>query len=108
MFDFKATEYVKASSIWPNAKDYQDFGAKPGLLRGYNIEVTTLYGVTDWMSCSYIPGEPEEYFNYDCEKHFRIWGDLKPTGRITFRGYYREVYDFEEREQYVVRVDVEN
>lgn len=105
---FKTTEYVNASSIWPTAKDFQDFGAKPGLLRGYNIEVTNEKGRTDWMSASYFEGEPEEYFNSDFEMHFRLWAGLKPTGRITFRGYYKEEYDFEGREQYLVHVDVKN
>ena len=105
---FKATEYVKASSIWPTVKDFQDFGAKPGLLRGYNIEVTNDKGLTDWMSCSIIYGEPEEYFNSDYEMMFRSDFGLKPTGRITFRGYYREEYDFKGRESYVVPVNVEN
>lgn len=103
---FKITEYVNASSIWPTAKDFQDFGAKPGLMRGYNIEVTNSKGVTDWMSCEYIYGEPEEVFNDDYHSWSRSdWG-LVPTGRICFRGYGREEYDWEEREEYVVPVEV--
>ena len=103
---FKITEYVNASSIWPTAKDFQDFGSKPGLVRGYNIEVTNSKGVTDWMSCEYIHGEPEEVFNDDYHTWSRNdWG-LTPTGRICFRGYGREEYDFEEREEFVIPVDV--
>lgn len=104
---FKITEYVNASSIWPTAKDYKDCGEKPGLVRGYNIEVTNYKGATDWMSCSYIHGEPEEYFNDDFHTWmFEDYGFI-PTGRICFRGYGREEYDFEEREEYVIPVEVE-
>lgn len=104
---FKITEFVPASSIWPTAEDHKDFGYKPGLVRGYNIEVTTTKGVTDWMSCEYIHGEPEEVFNDDYHSWSRAdWG-LTPTGRICFRGYGREEYDFEEREEFVIPVTVE-
>ena len=103
---FKITEYVNASSIWSTAKDFQDFGVKDGLVRGYNIEVTTLNGITDWMSCEYIHGEPEDVFNDD----FHVWMledyGFTPTGRICFRGYGKEEYDWEEREEYVIPVEV--
>ena len=104
---FKITEYVNASSIWPTAKDHKDYGYKPGLVRGYCIEVTTSKGVTDWMSCEYIHGEPEVEFNDDYHTWSRSdWG-FTPTGRICFRGYGRLEYDFEEREEFVIQVDVE-
>ena len=103
---FKITEYVNASSIWPTAKDHKDLGEKPGLVRGYNIEVTNSKGVTDWMSCEYIHGEPEVEFNDDYHTWSRNdWG-LTPTGRICFRGYGRLEYDFEEREEFVIPVEV--
>lgn len=100
----KITEFVSASSIWPTAEDHVDRGCIPGLMRGYNIEVKTAKGVIDWMSCEYIYGEPEEVFNDDYHTWSRSdWG-LVPTGRICFRGYGREEYDFDEREEYVVQV----
>lgn len=103
---FKITEYVNASSIWPNAKNFKDFGSKPGLVRGYNIEVITRDGVTDWMSCEYIYGEPEKVFNDDYHTWSRMDYGFTATGRICFRGYGREEYDFEEREEYIVPVEV--
>lgn len=103
---FKITEYVNASSIWPTAQDFQDFGPKPGLMRGYNIEVTTSKGVTDWMSAFFTYDEPEDELNQEWRiESRRDWGFV-PTGRITFRGYYEERYDWEEREEYVVPVEV--
>lgn len=103
---FKITEYVNASSIWSTAKDFQDFGEKPGLVRGYNIEVKTRKGTIEWLSCEWFYGEPEEVFNDDYHTWSRNdWG-WTPTGRICFRGYGREEYDFEEREEYVVLVEV--
>ena len=33
-------------------------------------------------------------------------GGLVPTGRICFHGYGREEYDFEERETFIIPVEV--
>lgn len=102
---FKITEFVPASSIWPTAKSYVDKGVIPGYLRGYNIEVTTPKGETDWMSCAFTVGEPEQYFNDEFQQwHREEWG-LVPTGRITFRGYYTEYWYAEEREWCVKDAD---
>lgn len=104
-YRFKISEVVPASSIWPTTEDHIDYGHIPGLLRGYNIEVRTQKGVVDWMAAAFIAGDPESE-NYDCFNHdWRIesrkdWG-LEPTGRIAFRGYYEEEYDFDERETFV-------
>lgn len=104
---FKITEYVNASSVWPAAKDFQDFGSKPGLVRGYNIEVKTSKGTIEWMSCEYIYGEPEEVFNDKYHTWSREDYGFVPTGRVCFRGYGREEYDFEEHEDFIVTVDIE-
>lgn len=101
---FKFNEYVNASSIWPTAIDHEDLGGKCGLARGYNIEVTKLDGMTGWMSCEYIYGEPEEEFNDDFHTWMYAEHGFTPTGRITFRGYHMEEYDYEERETYYVLV----
>lgn len=99
---FKITEFIPASQIWPTAEDHVDIGEIPGLVRGYNIEVTNSKGVTDWMSAEWIHGDPEEVFNDDYHTWSRNdWG-LEPTGRITFRGYGREEYDFDERDMFVI------
>ena len=104
---FKFNEFVNASSIWPTAEDFTDFGAKPGLVRGYNVEVKTLDGKVDWLSCNFFYEEPEAYYNND----FNTWRfeehGWTPTGRICFRGYYKEEYSWEERETFVVPVKVE-
>ncbi len=98
-------EYVPANEIWPNAKVYIDKGYKSGLVRGYNVEVTK-NGVTDWMSCEYIHGEPEEeLFDEFHQFWYRDCGVI-PTGRISFRGYAREEYDLEERDFFVIPVEV--
>lgn len=105
MFTFKAVEFVPASSIWPTAKSYKDKGIVPGYVRGYNIEVTTPNGTTSWLSSNFIHGEPEDDLNDEYNLWRRSdWGWV-PTGRITFRGYYTEHYDYEERDEYVVEAD---
>lgn len=92
---YKFDNVVKASSVWPTAKDYEDKGLILGLLRGYNIEVKTYKGEIIWLSCNYIEDEPEDFFNDD----FHLWmyqeHGWTPTGRITFRGYAYESYDDE-------------
>lgn len=96
----KIAKFVPASSIWPTAEDHIDLGEISGLMRGYNIEVEK-NGVVDWMSAEWIYGNPEVEFNDDYHCWSRNdWG-LKPTGRITFRGYGFEEYDADERETYV-------
>lgn len=101
---YKFDNFVKASSIWETAKDYEDKGLVPGLLRGYNIEVKTWKGEIFWVSCNYIPNEPEEFFNDD----FHLWmyedHGWTPTGRITFRGYAYEAWS-REIGDYVVPCD---
>lgn len=101
----KILEYVPANEIWPNSKSYIDKGYKSGLVRGYNVEVTTRDGKLDWFSCEYIWGEPgEELFD---DFHMSWYADCgcEPTGRISFRGYGREEYDAYERETFVIPVE---
>lgn len=103
---FKITEYVNSSSIWPNTKDYEDKGYIEGYVRGYNIEVTTHEGFTDWLSCSYIYGDPSVEFDDDFHKWYFDEHRWTPTGRVCFRGYGIEHYDFEERDTYIEVVDI--
>lgn len=108
MFTFKAVEFVPASSIWPTAKSYKDKGIIPGYVRGYNIEITSPKGQTDWLSCNFIYGEPEVDLNDEYNLWRRSdWGWV-PTGRITFRGYYTEYWYAEERDWCVKEADEVN
>lgn len=92
MFEFNT--YVKANEIWPKSKTHIDLGLKTGFVRGYCIEVKTKDGV-DWLSCEYIHGEPQKHFNDE----FHLWyyeeHGWTPTGRISFRGYAVEAWDYE-------------
>ena len=102
---FKITEVVPASQIWPTAQDFTDKGFIPGLVRGYNIEVRKADGTTGWMSSEWIEGDPEVVFNDE----FHCWSrhdyGFTATGRICFRGYGFEKFDYGERDYYVVRCD---
>lgn len=100
------TEYVNASSIWVTAKDYTDLGERQGLVRGYNVEVRKGDKV-DWLSCSWIYGDPNDYFNDDFHTWCREEDGLEYTGRICFRGYGIEMWDSEERDYYIVMEDSE-
>lgn len=97
---FKFTEYVPASTIWPTAEDHVDHGEIPGLLRGYNIEVKK-GNIVDWMSASWFHGTPEAEYNDEFHRYYFDDLGVVPTGRICFRGYGHEEYDFDEREELV-------
>lgn len=99
-------EYVPASEIWATAKDYQDKGNIVGYVRGYNVEVTTRDGITDWLSCEYTYDDPEEHFNDDFHQWYFEENQWTPTGRISFRGYGEEYYDFEEHDTFIKVVEV--
>ena len=103
---FKLREYIPASQIWPDAKDYVDHGYRSGLERGYNIEVILKDGTTSWLSCEWIShNDPAEFFNDE----FHTWSykehGWKPTGRICFRGYGQSRYDPQEHEWYIYRIE---
>lgn len=99
-------EYVKASSIWPTAEDHKDIGYIEGYVRGYNIEVARPDGSTFWWTCEYIVGAPETEF--DDKFHRLMYSDQNctPTGRACFRGYGKCEWDDEERDYFVVPVQV--
>lgn len=102
---FKFHTFVPASEIWPTAENHVDKGMAPGLVRGYCVEVKLSDGRTDWWSCEWIQGEPETEFNDDF--HTWMWREHRVTltGRICFRGYGVEEYDFEERDTFVNMIE---
>ena len=102
---FFIKEYVNASSIWPTAKDYTDRGYIAGYVRGYNIEVKTADGTTDWLSCSWIDNSPEHEFDDEFHRWYYAEHNWTPTGRICFRGYGVEEYDPDERDTFIKMVE---
>ena len=102
---FKFDTVVKASEIWETAKDYEDKGERSGLVRGYNIEVKTSDNTLHWLSCEYFFGTPEHEFNDDFHTWMYQEHGWTPTGRICFRGYGLEDYDWQERETYIIPCD---
>lgn len=100
------TEYVNASAIWATAQDYTDLGERDGLVRGHNVEVRKGDKV-DWLSCSWIYGDPNDHFNDEFHTWCREEDGLEYTGRICFRGYGIEMWDSEERDYYIVMADSE-
>ena len=86
---------------WSDVEEYH--GIIPGLLCGYNFEAVAPDGRVDFLSCVYHEGTPEEavasesWYWFDCL-------NLTLTGRVVFRGYYEEEYDFEERDFFVKKV----
>lgn len=101
---FVITEYVKASSIWETAEDFEDEGSYLGLVRGYNIEIKCSDGSVGWHSSNWIHEDPEVYFNDEFHRWYYQEHGWTPTGRICFRGYGEEEYDFEERDTFITNV----
>lgn len=98
-------QYVPANQIWSEAKPHIDAGERPGLVRGYNVEVTTRSGNVDWMSCAWIHGTIEQYLADEFTQYWYADCGVTPTGRISFRGYGLEEYDFDEGDTFIVLCD---
>lgn len=87
---------------WTDCETYH--GVIPGYSCGYNFEVKTRDGRIDFMSCTFDSREPEECAEDECQKDHMAFLGLTYTGRVIFRGYYEEHYDYEERESYYTKV----
>ncbi len=80
----------------------------PGLLRGFNVEVTNARGEIDYCSAVWTYGEAnEENFDIFISIDLASYNGWVPTGRLVFRGYAIDRYDPEEREEYVEVVSPE-
>ena len=86
-------QYVKASDIWPTAKDHFDYGPKEGLLRGYNVQVVNADGTTSWDGAEFISHSIVEELNSEFKQWYYADRGVTPTGRICFRGYAIPSYD---------------
>ena len=80
-------------------------GVIPGYACGYNFEVTDRNGRTDFMSCQFEYGTPAEVAMSEFEQWRMENYGFTYTGRVAFRGYYEEHYDFEERDSYYTKVE---
>lgn len=86
---------------------YDDLGACPGYLRGYNLEMRK-GDLVDYASmfCTYLDcdySNPEVCSTVD----LCAGNGWTPTGRAVFRGYFRESYSIEDRDFYVEPVDLD-
>ena len=96
-------EEAKRITGWTTDMDQEFKGLVPGYACGYNFEVTK-DGKTDFASCTFEYDNPDGVMNGG-----GYYGDFlfdmgcEPTGRVIFRGYYREEYDPYERDVYFVR-----
>lgn len=96
-------EEAKRITGWTTDMDQEFKGLVPGYACGYNFEVTK-DGKTDFASCTFEYDTPDGIMNgggYYGEFLFDM--GCEPTGRVIFRGYYREEYDPYERDVYFVR-----
>ena len=96
-------EEAKRITGWTTDMDQEFKGLVPGYACGYNFEVTK-DGKTDFASCTFQYDTPDEVmapgsFYPDCLFDM----GCEPTGRVIFRGYYREEYDPYEHDVYFVR-----
>lgn len=105
MYNVIITERVRPSTIWEGVSDPVDIGEIPGMFCGYNVEVTNRDGRTDWMSCTFVRSVAELNDEFHC--WVREDMGLVPTGRIAFRGYYEQHYDWRERDEYYEEVEID-
>lgn len=87
----------------------RNYGEVPGYMIGFNVEVVNDKGELDYMSSRYLYGDIEEALNEEKEAWGYIYGEdtcnykgYYITGRLVFRGYFTEEYDWEEREEYII------
>lgn len=101
---------------WYHDSDPKNFyGYIPGYVCGFCVEVIkhdATTDVIDYCSCTFT--NDFEYIHLPEDNEGKLtdrWNDLgisanwsgwEPTGRIVFRGYYSEVCDWDEREEYYV------
>ena len=87
---FVLNEWVAASDVWDNAVARVDCGHKHGLSRGYRIEVADMTG-TKWLPVDCINNNDtlSSYFNNDEHVDFYKANNYRPTGRISFMGYFK-------------------
>ena len=100
-------EEAKRITGWSDV-DQEYKGLIPGYLCGYNFEVTK-NGVTDFASCKFSYNTPDDIMNNNEGYYVYFLEDYEcvPTGRVIFRGYYTKEYDIDERESYVLRVQMQ-
>lgn len=88
---------------WTDCETYH--GIIPGYHCGYNFEVKTRDGRVDFMACTFDTRSPEDFVEDEEQKDYMDYLGFVYTGRVIFRGYYEEHYDFEERDYYYTKVD---
>lgn len=100
---FKVIKVSEANVDWNN-QDKEYFGPIPGFVAGFNFEVIDKNGKIDYMSAYYMHEDPNDFISNLFYDYFEIvrWNGYEPTGRVVFRGYAKEYYDYEEREEYVI------
>ena len=79
-------------------------GVIPSYACGYNFEVVTRTGKVDFMSCQFEYGTPSEVAMDEFQQFLMEDYGFTYTGRVAFRGYYEEHYDYEERDSYYTTV----
>jgi hypothetical protein len=90
-FIFKS--WVYASDIWPDEKPRIDCGYKKGYYRGYRIEVKDEQDRTSWLRTEYLIDNQHLIDVFNTDKYISQYEAEKcrPTGRVTFLGYYKYI-----------------
>lgn len=94
---------------WTDEFEYATTQNIPGFLRGFNIEYERPDGDLDYGSCIWTYNDPDENnFEFRCQiETVAMFGNGRPTGRVVFRGYATEYYDYDEHETFVEHVTPE-
>lgn len=91
-----------------NSHEYPVTYLIPGLCRGFNIEYKRPDGSITYGSCIWTEGEPDMDdvdFKYSIDSAYML-SQCEPTGNVVFRGYGETYWDFEEREEFIRRISI--
>lgn len=95
----------RSGKTWSKENDCEFFGIIPGYVCGWNVEAER-DGKIDCASTTFTNDYEEIRNGYDSWNNFGIEQEIisrngwTVTGNIVFRGYFREDYDFEERDYF--------
>ena len=106
----EARKYNHEVQSWRNVKNHEFLGVIPGLVCGWCVEVKK-GDEYNCCSCDFTNNFQTIGIGYEGWKEGNLyvsetasWNGWELTGNAIFRGYYKECYDCEEREEYYEEV----
>lgn len=115
-FEYVSAEENVAGWNLKETEKQNNYGYIDGLVRGFNVEFKHKEtGRINYDSAVFVEKNLEDYYKNRIDRFGEDYSPFEveerngyePTGRALFRGYYEVEWDYEERDEIVVDVDVE-